>query len=106
MKKHKLDKQLWEQSTGKTTYLLQESGLVALAFCVDVAQRLPEEGFAVHSVPEAFVVLSGEISIGTQAGLETVPAGTLAIIDANEEHYTLNQSGHKATLVAFSLSDS
>jgi len=105
MKTYALTEQLWNDSKKQATYFSKDNGLVALASCVEADRRLPEEGFATHTVPEAFVVLSGEVAIGGPNGLVTVSAGTLAVIEANEPHYTLNNSGKPATLVAFSLSN-
>lgn len=63
MEKHELDKHLWEIPKGKATFFQHEGGLVALASCVDVGQRLPKEDFSVYSKPEAAIVLSGEATV-------------------------------------------
>ena len=106
MKQFKLNTNLWETSLGTPTYFQKDGGLVALALCVDIDQRLPQEGFSVHSGLEVFVVLSGEVSVGTESGIHIVEEGTLAVIDAHEKHYTQNRSGEPARLIAFALSGS
>jgi len=101
-----LDERLWNDCSGRPKFFRKDSTFSLLAFSVEAGQRLPEEEFAVHAGPEAFVVLSGEISIGTRDGVRDIPAGTVTIIDAGEDHYTLNQSGRRATLVSFGVTAS
>jgi len=103
METHVLDEALWNECLGRPRFFRQGGEFSLLAFCVDVDQRLPEKGYARHDGAEAFVLLSGEISIGTRSGLRDIQAGSVTIIEAGEEHYTLNRSGKKARLVSFGL---
>ena len=103
METHMLDAALWNACLGKPRFFRRSDTFSLLAFCVDADERLPKAGYARHGGAEAFVLLSGELSIGTRSGLHDIRAGSVTIIEAAEDHYTLNRSGKKATLVSFGL---
>jgi len=103
MESFKLDESLWEKALGKPFFFLQSDGLTSLAFAFTSGQRLPAEGFSVHSSPEIFVMISGEIQLGLEDGERTIGPGTVNVLGAGEKHYTRNVGDESAKVVSFSL---
>lgn len=97
-----INKELWDRALGRPEFLHQSEGLSALAFVFRDGQRVPEEGFSVHSHPEISIVLSGEVKIGLPDGEHKIPEGTLVVIPGGERHYTVNSGDQPARVLAFS----
>jgi len=103
MESFKLDDSLWKKALGKPFFFLQSGGLTSLAFSFTSRQRLPAEGFSVHSGPEVFVVVAGEIQLGLEVGERTIGPGTVTVLEAGEKHYTRNSGDEEARVVSFGL---
>lgn len=92
---------VWADSTGSPLTLFEtddpesETG----AYVIQPGERVPEEGWTSHEGDELSVLLSGEIELVTPDGEYTVEAGTLSVIPAGVDHYSVNETDEPVKLV-------
>jgi len=92
---------VWEDSTGSPLTLFEsedpesETG----SYVIQPGERVPEDGWTSHGGDEVSVVLEGEVTLVTPSGEYTVSAGTLSVIPAGVEHYSVNDTDSPTKLV-------
>jgi len=92
---------VWSDSTGSPLELFESSNPDAEAgsYVIQPSERVPEEGWTSHEGDELSVILEGEVILVTRSDEYTVSAGTLSVIPAGVDHYSLNESDEPTRLV-------
>lgn len=96
---HDLDSN-WSKSTDDPLSLYESNNPQAETgiFVIEPGERVPEEGTTSHGGDEISVILSGEIEVVTEESY-TVGEGTLSVIPAGVEHYSVNHGDKPVELV-------
>lgn len=81
-----------------TLYESDDPEAVTGSFVIEPGERVPEEGTTSHEGDEISVILSGEIELVTEES-RRVDAGTLSVIPAGVEHYSVNRGNEPVRLV-------
>lgn len=92
---------VWEDSTGSPLTLFEASAPDAEAgsYVIQPGERVPEDGWTSHEGDELSVLLEGEVTLVTRDAEHTVSAGTLSVIPAGVEHYSINETDSPTKLV-------
>lgn len=92
---------VWEDSTGSPLTLFEASNpeTEAGSYVIQSGERAPEEGWTSHEGDELSVILEGEVTLVTRNAEYTVSAGTLSVIPAGVEHYSINETDSPTKLV-------
>lgn len=90
----------WSESTDEPLSLYESNDPQAEtgSFVIEPGERVPEEGTTSHEGDEISVILSGELEVVTEES-NTVGEGTLSIIPARVEHYSVNHGDQPVKLV-------
>jgi quercetin dioxygenase-like cupin family protein len=90
----------WSESTDDPLTLHESDDPQAEtgSFAIEPGERVPEEGTTSHGGDEISVILTGEIEVVTEAS-HTVGEGTLSVIPAGVEHYSVNHGDEPVRLV-------
>lgn len=92
---------VWAESAGSPLTLFEtddpesETG----SYVVQPGERVPEDGWTSHAGDELSVILDGEVTLVTRENEYTVSAGTLSVIPAGVDHYSVNETGEPVKLV-------
>lgn len=83
---------VWDDSTGSPLTLFESESPAAEAgsYVIRPGERVPEDGWTSHEGAELSVILEGEVTLVTRETEYTVSAGTLSVIPAGVDHYSVN----------------
>jgi quercetin dioxygenase-like cupin family protein len=73
--------------------------MVAGLLTMEPGQRVPKEGFSAHEGTEFSIVLSGEVTLGTEDGERVIKEGSVTFIPKNTLHYSENRGAEQARIV-------
>jgi len=92
---------VWAESSGSPLTLFESDDPEAEAgsYVIQPGERVPEEGWTSHEGDELSVILDGEVTLVTPDDEYTVSAGTLSVIPAGVEHYSVNETDEPTRLV-------
>jgi mannose-6-phosphate isomerase-like protein (cupin superfamily) len=92
---------VWDDSTGRTLTLFESDDPESQtgSYVIQPGERVPEEGWTSHAGDEISVILDGSIELVTPDGKYSVEAGTLSVIPAGVEHYSINRGEEPCRLV-------
>lgn len=97
--------EVWDESadTPLTLFETDDPESETGSYVIRPGERVPEEGWTAHEGDELSVILDGEIELVTPEGTYTAGAGTLSVIPAGTDHYSVNQTDEPVRLVYTAL---
>ncbi|MCD2204564.1 cupin domain-containing protein [Halobacterium sp. KA-6] len=92
---------VWADSTGSPLTLFEASDpdTEAGSYVIQPGERVPENGWTSHEGDELSVILEGEVTLVTRGAEYTVSAGTVSVIPAGTDHYSINETDTPTKLV-------
>ncbi|WP_256301885.1 cupin domain-containing protein [Haloarchaeobius salinus] len=92
---------VWDDSTGSPLTLFESDDPESQtgSYVIQPGERVPEEGWTAHAGDEISVILDGSVELVTPDGEYSVEAGTLSVIPAGVEHYSVNRGDEPCRLV-------